>query len=119
LYTSIRFYQCENRNKLDDQATFIITFFCHHFTALTAKEVCAQPQSTGPCRASIPRYYYNVETKRCEEFTYGGCGGNRNNFETEILCRQYCRAEVATTTNTRTDTRTDTRTRRMSFNLLQ
>ncbi|XP_053376969.1 papilin-like [Mercenaria mercenaria] len=70
---------------------------------LTAKEVCAQPQATGPCRASIPRYYYNAETKRCEEFTYGGCGGNRNNFETETQCRQYCRAEVPTrTTETRT-----------------
>lgn len=62
---------------------------------MTAKEICAQPQETGPCRASIQRYYYNAQTKHCEEFMYGGCGGNRNNFETKVACQQYCRAEKA------------------------
>ncbi|XP_009469746.1 PREDICTED: eppin [Nipponia nippon] len=28
--------------------------------------------------------------QQCEEFIYGGCGGNRNNFETEGECFQAC-----------------------------
>ena len=26
----------------------------------------------------------------CEEFIYGGCGGNENNFETLEECNQQC-----------------------------
>ena len=26
----------------------------------------------------------------CEEFTYGGCDGNQNNFESSEQCNQQC-----------------------------
>ena len=53
-------------------------------------EVCALPSDTGPCRASIKRYFYNVQSGACEQFVYGGCQGNRNNFKTLLQCQLYC-----------------------------
>nr|XP_054928941.1 kunitz-type serine protease inhibitor 6-like [Dermacentor andersoni] len=56
---------------------------------------CLMERDTGPCRASIPRYYFNTTTNTCEEFTYGGCEGNRNNFETVEECKASCAPETA------------------------
>ncbi|KAL1444327.1 hypothetical protein MTO96_045575 [Rhipicephalus appendiculatus] len=36
------------------------------------------------------RWWYNVETGHCEEFRFGGCAGNANNFETKELCEKTC-----------------------------
>jgi len=44
----------------------------------------------GRCRARFDRFYYNPKTGDCEPFTYGGCEGNGNNFQTIQLCRQQC-----------------------------
>lgn len=84
----------------------------NQFSALTAAQVCAQPRDVGPCKAAIQKFYYNANTRRCEQFTYGGCGGNRNNFDTEVRCRQYCRASPPVTTVTETP---ETRKRRKCF----
>jgi hypothetical protein len=56
----------------------------------TAKAKCSLPAKTGLCRAHIPRYYYNKTKKTCEEFIYGGCGGNENNFQTYDECMEQC-----------------------------
>ena len=29
---------------------------------------CCLPKKVGPCKASIPRYYYNKDTEQCEAF---------------------------------------------------
>jgi hypothetical protein len=45
------------------------------------KDECVQPErcqlapDSGPCFASIPKYYYDKTEKRCKVFTYGGCQG--------------------------------------------
>ena len=49
---------------------------------------------TGVCRAALPRWYYNIISGKCEQFIYGGCGGNENNFGTSDECEGNC------TTNT-------------------
>lgn len=51
---------------------------------------CKLPKDPGPCRAAIPRYWFNHQTGSCEVFLYGGCGGNDNNFETPSECEQAC-----------------------------
>ncbi|KUG09024.1 BPTI/Kunitz domain-containing protein [Solirubrum puertoriconensis] len=36
---------------------------------------CTLEPETGPCKALMPRYFYNQKTQRCEQFIWGGCGG--------------------------------------------
>ena len=55
---------------------------------------CCLPKKVGPCKASIPRYYYNKDTEQCEAFTYGGCKGNRNNFKTLKQCNRVCHGKL-------------------------
>ncbi|XP_055939178.1 WAP four-disulfide core domain protein 8-like [Argiope bruennichi] len=52
---------------------------------------CNLPPETGPCKGYLPRYYYDPTTNDCKKFIYGGCGGNKNNFETEEECYEKCR----------------------------
>ncbi|TFK02256.1 endophilin-A2 [Platysternon megacephalum] len=53
-------------------------------------DICRLPTEVGPCTAAIPRWVYNWHSKKCEEFSYGGCNGNKNNFETKVDCLQAC-----------------------------
>lgn len=54
--------------------------------------VCSQEAMTGPCRAVMPRWYFDLSKGKCVRFIYGGCGGNRNNFESEDYCMAVCKA---------------------------
>ncbi|KIH45810.1 Kunitz/Bovine pancreatic trypsin inhibitor domain protein, partial [Ancylostoma duodenale] len=51
---------------------------------------CLQPVETGPCRAREERWAYHPKENKCKKFTYGGCGGTENNFETEAECKRIC-----------------------------
>jgi hypothetical protein len=69
-------------------------------TLLTCQSTCAcgLPPDPGPCDGAFPRWFFNSESGECEEFTYGGCEGNANNFETleacETACDNPCQADV-------------------------
>ncbi|KAJ7303860.1 hypothetical protein JRQ81_011368 [Phrynocephalus forsythii] len=54
------------------------------------QEFCAVPYKVGRCRASFPRWYFDVETRTCKMFIYGGCGGNRNNYLVKEHCLDKC-----------------------------
>lgn len=51
---------------------------------------CALKKDEGPCKAIKDRFYFDIDTGRCETFEYGGCQGNANNFETPEECEQMC-----------------------------
>ncbi|KIH51371.1 Kunitz/Bovine pancreatic trypsin inhibitor domain protein, partial [Ancylostoma duodenale] len=51
---------------------------------------CLQPIQTGPCFGSFRRYAYDRNSHQCVLFTYGGCGGNDNNFNTMKDCMATC-----------------------------
>ncbi|XP_073920833.1 tissue factor pathway inhibitor 2 isoform X2 [Castor canadensis] len=59
-------------------------------TANYDTEICFLRPDNGPCRALIPRYYYDRHTQNCLKFTYGGCLGNANNFESLEACNDVC-----------------------------
>lgn len=48
------------------------------------------PAITGDCHNYVTRWYYDLKGKRCNQFYYGGCGGNGNNFQSEEECMQRC-----------------------------
>ncbi|CAK6981233.1 kunitz-type protease inhibitor 1-like [Scomber scombrus] len=54
------------------------------------KARCTEPPRTGPCRASHTRWYYDPLNRKCQRFTFGGCDGNDNNFETIDKCSETC-----------------------------
>lgn len=56
----------------------------------SADNVCELPKDKGPCKAAIKRFYYDSNKKKCKEFTYGGCQGNANNFESKEECQKEC-----------------------------
>lgn len=55
------------------------------------KARCVEIPDTGSCRANFPRWYYDPESRTCMAFTYGGCGGNSNNFKSESDCIKFCK----------------------------
>ncbi|KAM4566923.1 amyloid beta precursor like protein 2 isoform 2-T2 [Odontesthes bonariensis] len=55
------------------------------------KAVCTLEAETGPCRASMPRWHFDKNQRKCVRFIYGGCAGNRNNFDSEEYCMAVCK----------------------------
>ncbi|XP_071034786.1 tauPI-stichotoxin-Hcr2b-like isoform X2 [Parasteatoda tepidariorum] len=65
-------------------------FYYNRFTGMEEKKVCDKKPVRGPCEGFIRRYFFNQETQECEEFIYGGCRGNSNNFRTLTECKEFC-----------------------------
>ncbi|XP_051176833.1 tauPI-stichotoxin-Hcr2b-like [Leptopilina boulardi] len=55
-----------------------------------ACEECSQPIVAGPCYGLNEKYGFNTEEKKCVAFTYGGCMGNKNSFDTLEACEKKC-----------------------------
>ncbi|XP_054837316.1 eppin-like [Eublepharis macularius] len=63
---------------------------CGYICQEAVLNLCHLPSVCGNCKAMFSRYFYNNSTQKCEQFVYGGCGGNKNNFETEDECSSIC-----------------------------
>lgn len=57
------------------------------------EDKCSQPVSFGICRAAFKRYFFNSTTMQCQEFIYGGCQGNDNNFKSLEQCQMECESQ--------------------------
>lgn len=64
-----------------------------------SNDVCSLPTEIGDCLAAIPRFAFDSSKGVCVPFTYGGCGGNQNNFETLSECDDMCRGGEPTPTD--------------------
>ena len=60
---------------------------------LYVADPCQQEKDDGPCRAAMPRWFFNKQTQSCQEFLYGGCQGNKNNFRSRSECELQCRGD--------------------------
>ncbi|XP_078084667.1 carboxypeptidase inhibitor SmCI-like [Mustelus asterias] len=56
-------------------------------------EICTLKADAGRCKGLNRRYFYNLFTQKCEEFNYGGCGGNENKFESKKQCLAKCKVK--------------------------
>ncbi|PSC76067.1 Papilin [Micractinium conductrix] len=56
----------------------------------SAANPCNQPKAVGPCRGRIERWFYNKQSAQCEQFMWGGCKGNKNNFKDQMSCEYAC-----------------------------
>lgn len=80
-----RMFIPENNNDVESKSL-------PEMTSEEFQEKCLAAAKTGRCRASIRRFHYNNGT--CQPFTYGGCGANQNNYETEETCMTTCTVRI-------------------------
>ena len=55
---------------------------------------CFMKPEPGRCRGAFFRFFYNATAQSCQQFVYGGCGGNENNFLSEKDCIERCHGEI-------------------------
>ncbi|XP_077521205.1 kunitz-type serine protease inhibitor bitisilin-3-like [Amblyomma americanum] len=63
---------------------------CRVSCELRPRPICYLPKKRGPCNKDFPRFFYNAESQTCEQFFYGGCMGNANNFRNIQDCQRIC-----------------------------
>uniref|UniRef100_A0A8C1X4L7 Amyloid beta (A4) precursor-like protein 2 n=1 Tax=Cyprinus carpio TaxID=7962 RepID=A0A8C1X4L7_CYPCA len=68
----------------------------YNFASPPLLAVCSLEAETGPCRASMPRWHFDIQQRKCVHFIYGGCAGNRNNFDSEEYCMAVCKPVPST-----------------------
>uniref|UniRef100_A0A0N5BFF6 Kunitz/Bovine pancreatic trypsin inhibitor domain protein n=1 Tax=Strongyloides papillosus TaxID=174720 RepID=A0A0N5BFF6_STREA len=57
-------------------------------------DICNLPADAGHCFNYIPRWYFNSQKGKCEQFSYGSCGGNKNNFFDRNSCEAECSSVI-------------------------
>ncbi|KAH7945072.1 hypothetical protein HPB49_006143 [Dermacentor silvarum] len=67
------------------------------YAALTRREPesCRLEPERGLCYAAFTLYYFDAAAGTCEEFLYGGCGGNANRFGSLEECLATCARAAA------------------------
>ena len=51
---------------------------------------CRLPLDPGPCTGQERKYYFDTQTRHCQQFMYGGCQGNGNRFSSLLECERTC-----------------------------
>lgn len=67
-------------------------FHCPSPSLEMRREHCKQAHYYGYCEQNVTSYHFDTATNQCLPFTYSGCGGSINTFETLKQCTDYCTA---------------------------
>jgi hypothetical protein len=59
-------------------------------------DICKLPlvNPVNQCQYNVTRYFYDTNLSVCKEFTYSGCYGNANNFESFEECERSCQVPL-------------------------
>eukprot|EP00795_Rhopilema_esculentum_P016580 gene16580-8004_t len=57
---------------------------------LNPAKTCGLPSESGSCYGYFKRWYFDVKSRACKKFIYGGCEGNDNRFKSLGVCKQIC-----------------------------
>ncbi|KAL5106906.1 Kunitz-type U15-theraphotoxin-Hs1g [Taenia crassiceps] len=71
-------------------ALLTLLLLCVAYASQGEEDICSLPIETGLCLAHFEKWGFDSTKGRCVRFTYGGCGGNRNRFDTRKECRKAC-----------------------------
>ena len=83
-------------DKIENQGAFYFRFRSLKISILLSIPAVCQDfeEPEVSCLAYIPRWRYVSSIGQCENFIFGGCGGNANNFETFEACERKCMTPV-------------------------
>jgi len=72
---------------------FFFLLFLFHDSVLSHFPLgnCLTPKKAGPCKGAFPRWHYNAASSKCENFVFGGCKDNNNNYLSEQECLNACK----------------------------
>lgn len=82
--------QCERQCGMFRGQGEIFLIIRSFFTLFGFLDICNLERDSGPCRGYFIKYYYDKNNGRCEQFAYGGCGGNGNRFSSTEECEHIC-----------------------------
>ena len=57
---------------------------------IDVKEICGLPKAAGDCGSDFARFHFDRVERKCKPFSYSGCHGNANRFETMSDCERTC-----------------------------
>ncbi|KAL3308163.1 hypothetical protein Ciccas_013310 [Cichlidogyrus casuarinus] len=60
---------------------------------------CVDKVDSMVCATTEIKWRFVKETGRCDQFLYGGCGTNRNRFDSRSDCENVCGTRVRAVTN--------------------
>ncbi|VDK69995.1 unnamed protein product [Onchocerca ochengi] len=60
------------------------------YTSNEETDICQLDRESGPCDDPVTQWYFDKREAQCLQFTYGGCRGNSNRFNSRKLCEQRC-----------------------------
>jgi len=62
-------------------------------TTLLSVAACELAADAGSCHDYTDKWFYDAQSKTCEQFSYGGCEGNENRFSSQAECERTCLLE--------------------------
>ncbi len=83
-------FECEAGSHCELTDVVCVRAPCPPVAQCVPDGVCELPPDVGPCDAIVPRWFHDAGTGQCQTFTWGGCGGNANNFESREACEGAC-----------------------------
>lgn len=74
------------------KSSLFLLFLCHDSVLFHLPlGNCLTPKKVGPCKGAFPRWHYNGASSKCEQFVFGGCKANNNNYLSEEECLNACK----------------------------